>query len=45
MKCQSLFSWENKKNIISLLSADFALRVFKCYLKQPIKSRDRNVNI
>ena len=29
MKCQSLFSWKNKKNIITLLSADFSQRVVK----------------
>ena len=29
MKCQSLFSGENKKNIISLLSAEFAYIVIK----------------
>ena len=29
MKCQSLFQLKNKKNIIKLLSADFAQRVIK----------------
>ena len=29
MKCQSLFSQKNKKNIINLLSAEFAHRVVK----------------
>ena len=29
MKCQILFSEKNKKNIISLLSAEFAPRVVK----------------
>ena len=28
MKCQSLFSWKNKKNV-DLLSAEFAHRVVK----------------
>ena len=32
MKCQNLFSWKNKKNIISLLSAKFAQRVVKIKL-------------
>ena len=27
MKCQSLFSGKNKKNIINILSAEFAQRV------------------
>ena len=27
MKCQSLFSWKNKKNIVHLLSAEFVQRV------------------
>ena len=27
MKCQILFSWINKKNIINLLSAELALRM------------------
>ena len=29
MKSQILFSWKNKENIISLLSAEFAQRVVK----------------
>ena len=29
MKCHTLFSWDNKKNIINFSYADFALRVFK----------------
>ena len=29
MKCQILFSWKNKKNIISLSSAENAQRVVK----------------
>ena len=29
MKCQILFSWKNKKNIISLSSEEFAKRVVK----------------
>ena len=29
MKCQNLFSWKNKKNIINLSSAEFAQRVVK----------------
>ena len=29
MKCQSLFSWKNKKNIINLSSAEYAQGVVK----------------
>ena len=29
LKCESLFSWKNKKNIISLLSKEFAHIVVK----------------
>ena len=29
MKCQNIFSGKNKKNIISLLSAEFAQRMVK----------------
>ena len=32
MKCQSLFSGKNKKNIINLSSAEFAQRVVKVKL-------------
>ena len=32
LKCQIRFSWKNKKNLISLLCADFALRVVKVKL-------------
>ena len=32
MKCQILFSGKNKKNIVSLLSAELAQRVFKVKL-------------
>ena len=35
MKCQSLFSGKNKKNIINLLSAEFAQRVIKVKLSLP----------
>ena len=37
MKCQSLFSWKIKKNIINLLSSEFAQRVVKVkgYVKCP----------
>ena len=32
MKCQILFSWENKKNITNLSSAELAQRVVKVIL-------------
>ena len=35
MKCQILFSWKNKKNIISVASAELAKKVVK--IKTPSK--------
>ena len=38
MKCQILFSGENKKNLNNLLSAELAKRVVKIYFKQVVDS-------
>ena len=38
MKCQILFSWENTKNIINLLSAELAQRVVKVKNNQNVSA-------
>ena len=37
LKCQSLFTWKNKKNVINLLSADFAQGVVKPRVKVKVE--------
>ena len=38
MKCQSAFSWKNKKNIIKLSSAEFVQSVVKVNSFHPIRN-------
>ena len=43
MKCQSLFSEKNKKNILKLLSAEFVHRVVKAELKKGTEEMGENI--